>query len=84
MGHYSHTCKLTGIPITGGTPVVLFPIRPVSNMYDNSESRLKEYGTTYMCSNEGTKLAYNPCWFPIKGTYDDYGGIEDIVTGGFK
>jgi hypothetical protein len=79
MGHWSHTCKLTGIPITGGTPAVLIPLVMRKNIYDNSESRLKESGSTYMCSNEGNQLKFHPCFFPIKGRYDDYGGLEDIV-----
>lgn len=79
MGHFSHTCKLTGLPITGGTPVILFPIISKDNLYDNSEEHLKKYGTTYQCSNDGVRLKFNPCWFPIKGVYDDYGGLEDIV-----
>lgn len=79
MGHFSHSCKLTGIPITGGTPVVLIVMKHSNNLYDNSEESLMHYGKTYMCSNDGTRLKYMPCWFPIHGKYDEYGGIEDIV-----
>lgn len=79
MGHFSHSCKLTGIPITGGTPVVLIVMKHGNDLYDNSEESLKQYGKTYMCSNEGTRLKYMPCWFPIHGKYDEYGGIEEIV-----
>lgn len=79
MGHFSHCCKLSGLPITGGTPVALIVMKPVGNLYDNSEENLKQYGTTYMCSNDGPRLKYMPCWFPIRGDYDDYGRIENIV-----
>lgn len=79
MGHFSHTCKLTGIPITGGVPVVLIVMKHANDLYDNSEESLMQYGKTYMCSNEGTRLKYMPCWFPIHGQYDEYGGIENIV-----
>ena len=79
MGHFSHCCKLSGLPITGGTPVALIVMKPVKDLYDNSEKSLKQYGTTYMCSNEGTRLKYTPVWFPIIGEYDDYGRIENIV-----
>jgi hypothetical protein len=79
MGHFSHSCKLTGIPITGGTPVVLIVMKHGNDLYDNSEKSLKRFGKTYMCSNEGTRLKYMPCWFPIHGEYDEYGGIENIV-----
>jgi len=79
MGHFSHSCKLTGLPITGGTPVVLIVMKHMMDLYDNSEKSLTKYGKTYMCSNDGTRLKYIPCWFPIHGTYDEYGGIENIV-----
>lgn len=79
MGHFSHNCKLTGLPITGGTPAVLIVMKPVNKLFDNSEEKLKKYGSTYMCSNEGTRLKFIPVWFPIVGKYDDYGCLEDIV-----
>jgi len=79
MGHYSHTCKLSGLPITGNTPVVLFPLIPNRERFDNSEDSLAKYGTTYQCSNDGMNLQYYPIWFPIKGDYDEYGGIENII-----
>lgn len=28
MGHFSHCCKLSGLPITGGTPAVLIVTKP--------------------------------------------------------
>lgn len=79
MGSFSHNCKLSGLPITSGDPVVLIVMKPVSNLYDCSEERLKEFGKTYLCSNDGPRLKFVPCWFPIKGDYDDYGGIENII-----
>lgn len=79
MGHFSHNCKLTGLPITGGTPVALFPMVMRKHLYDNSEEHLRKYGSTYMCSNEGARLKFVPCMFPILGDYDDYGGIENII-----
>jgi hypothetical protein len=65
MGHYSHTCKLSGIPITGGEPVVLIAMSINANRYDNSEKSLTKYGTCYQCSNDSTRLKFSPCWFPI-------------------
>lgn len=79
MGHFSHTCKLTGIPITGGTPVALFPMIPNTRRYENSEEELAKKGTSYQCSNDGPFLQYYPSAYPIFGRYDDYGGIERIV-----
>jgi len=79
MGHYSHNCKLSKLPITGGTPVVLFPMVMSNKLYSNSEESLRKVGSTYMCSNDGNHLKFIPCFFPIRGNYDDYGGIEDII-----
>ena len=79
MGSYSHTCKLSNLPITSGVPVMLIVMKPIGKLYDNSEETLSKYGSTYMCCNEGPRLKYSPVWFPIKGEYDDYGGIENIV-----
>jgi hypothetical protein len=79
MGHFTHNCKLTGLPITGGQPAVLIVMKPQHSLYDNSEEHLQKYGSTYMCSNDGPRLKYFPVWFPIKGDYNDYGGMEDII-----
>lgn len=79
MGHFSHNCKLTGLPITGGTPVALIVMQMSNALYENSEDSLRKFGTTYMCSNDGTRLKFKPIWLPIKGDYDDYGGITNII-----
>jgi hypothetical protein len=52
---------------------------PTGKMYDNSDETLVKYGKTYMCSNDGPRMKYSPCWFPIKGDYDTYGGLENII-----
>lgn len=79
MGHYSMNCKLSHLPITGGTPAVLIIMTPVKNLYNNSEKSLQTYGSTCLVSNDGPRLKFIPCWFPIRGTYNDYGGLEDII-----
>jgi hypothetical protein len=79
MGHFSHTCKLSKLPIVGGTNVVLFPMVMRDKLYEHSDESLRKYGTTYMCSNEGSRLKFIPCYLPIRGKYDDYGGIKDII-----
>lgn len=77
MGHFTHNCKLTGLPIKDSA--VLIVMKPSGNLYDNSEESLKKYGSTYMCSNDNTRMKFNPVWYPIKGHYNEYGGLEDIV-----
>lgn len=78
MGHFSHTCKLSHLPITGG-PAVLFPMVMSNRLYDNSEESIRVLGKTYMCSNDGTRLKFIPCMFPIRGEYDTYGRLENII-----
>ncbi len=77
MGHFTHCCKLTGIPIKDSAVLIVMKMR--DHLWDNSEDKLREYGSVYLCSNEGTRLKFNPVWFPIKGQYNDYGGLEGII-----
>lgn len=77
MGHFSHNCKLSSLPITSG-PAVLIAMVPSGKLYDNSDESLHKYGKTYLCSNDGPRMKYYPCWLPIKGDYDTYGGLENI------
>jgi hypothetical protein len=74
MGHFSMSCHLSGLPITGSTPACLILLKP-SGMAKYVHPK-NEYGTTHYISNEGTKVFYQPFAFPIKGNYDDYGGLE--------
>ncbi len=78
MGHFSHTCKLSHLPITGGS-AVLIPMVMKGNLYDNSEEQIRVLGKTYMCSNDGPRLKFIPCMFPIHGEYDTYGRLENII-----
>lgn len=77
MGHFTHNCKLTGVPIRGNATIIV--MRPRKNLYDNSHESLMKYGKSSMISNEGPRLKFIPVWFPIHGKYDDYGGMDDII-----
>lgn len=74
MGHFSMSCHLSGLPITGSTPACLILLKP-SYMAKYLRER-PEFGTTNYISNEGTQVFFNPFAFPIRGKYDDYGGLE--------
>jgi len=78
MGHFSYTCKLSGLPITSGTPAVLIVMKMRDKLYDCSEKHLKKYGSTSLISNDGAQVKFRPVWFPIHFNYNDYGGAEDI------
>jgi hypothetical protein len=75
MGHFSMTCLLSGLPITGGTPAVLILLKRSKYAKFRKEADEK-YGTTNYISNEATNFLYDPFAFPILGEYDDYGGLE--------
>jgi hypothetical protein len=70
MGCWNGTCALTNMPIHYGERIVLIPLS------------IQEEKLGTMCyHNELCHYA----GYPIRGTYDDYGGIEDIdETSGVK
>lgn len=67
MGCWNETCGMTQMPICGGDPVRLFLI--VENGYPR--------GSRDVCISYGTEL-WRPFGIPLKGTYDEYGRIENI------
>jgi hypothetical protein len=76
MGHFTHNCKLTGVPIRGNAVLIVMRVNP---MFKHELGGIREYGKSSLISNDGTRLKFLPVWFPIYGTYDEYGGLEDIV-----
>jgi hypothetical protein len=74
MGHFSYNCKLSNLPITDGTKVVLITMLP-QIQFDN----YNKIGTTHFISNNGPNSHFSPIWYPIKGEYNGYGGIENII-----
>lgn len=79
MGHFSYTCHLSGLPITGGDKAVLLPIFPKEHWsFDNSQEKLAKYGKGNLCSNDGANMYFDELCFPIFGEYDSYGRLENI------
>lgn len=79
MGHFSYSCHLTGLPITGGTKAVLLPILPKEHFgFDARHDVLMKYGQSCLVSNDGPNLYFDEMCFPIFGEYDDYGGLTEI------
>jgi hypothetical protein len=80
MGSFSYSCQLSGLPITSGVKCAIVMMLPNGeNYYDNSEKHYRKYGSSHFCSNDGPNVFFNEYAFPIFGTYNDYGGIEDII-----
>lgn len=57
MGSWNETCKMTGMPIMHGQPVVAFLV--TNNVFSD-------------------RPEYDVVSLPIRGKYDDYGGVEEI------
>ena len=67
MGCWNETCGLTQMPIEGGDPVRLFLL------VQDSHPRTKED-----CMMHYSTDMWRPFGLPLKGTYDEYGRIENI------
>ncbi len=79
MGSFSYTCQLSGLPITAGDRCLILPIIPKDHWgYDSSQKSLTKFGQGSLVSNDGANLYFDELCFPIFGTYNDYGGLEDI------
>jgi hypothetical protein len=76
MGHFTHNCKLSGVPIKDNAVLIVMKPNPSFKYIDNE---LKKYGKSSMISNDGPRMKFLPVWFPIRGKYDDYGRLENIV-----
>lgn len=66
MGCWNETCGVTQMPIEGGDPVRLF-------LLVESPRYRSEGGILYHSSD-----LWRPFGLPLKGTYDEYGRIENI------
>lgn len=69
MGSFNVACSISNISIDVGDPVVFIPLE-VSDFPEKIGSR-----NIYLIYS---RCFYFPAAFPIKGFYDDYGGIEHI------
>jgi len=69
MGCWNETCGLTQMPICAGDPVRMFLI--VEHSYP------RHLGARDVCISYSTEL-WKPFGLPLKGTYDEYGRIENI------
>jgi len=65
MGCWNETCGITQMPIEGGDKVRMFLIVEC------------EYGRDDVCHSYTTDV-WKPFGLPLKGTYDEYGRIENI------
>lgn len=66
MGCWNETCGVTQMPIEGGDPVRLF-------LLIQKESYDSEHGIMHYTTD-----LWRPFGLPLKGTYDEYGRIENI------
>lgn len=78
MGCFNVAATCSGLSLGCGDDVLFFPLIPISS-YNKLEGGVLLPHTSYLVSNEGACILYKPFCLPIKGKYNDYGGIEDIV-----
>tara|TARA_Y100000034_G_scaffold59528_1_gene72387 strand:+ start:13634 stop:14767 length:1134 start_codon:yes stop_codon:yes gene_type:complete len=78
MGCFNVASTCSGLSLGCNDDVLFFPLIPFSN-YNKLEGGVMLPHTSYLVSNEGACIFYKPFCLPIKGKYNDYGGIEDIV-----
>lgn len=69
MGSYNGTCALSNLSINHGDDIVLVML--TKHPYSGSNGG----GFCY------TQLDWHPLFVPIRGKYNDYGGIEDFIEG---
>lgn len=80
MGCYNSTCMITHLPILWKDPVVAVALRPFVGKMDGSvdySQLLPDTGGGYCLATD----AFIPFPVPVRGRYDDYGGIEEIAEG---
>ena len=74
MGSFNVACSISKISIGPGTPVVYIPL--VTPWYrSQAKSSLEIPGPQLIYPND----CFSPMSLPIRGKYNDYGGIEDVV-----
>lgn len=66
MGCWNATCSVSNLPIFYGDKIVLIPLMKVKDK--------TSFNTCYATDN------FVPFAFPIFGRYDEYGGIEEIIS----
>lgn len=82
MGCFNVSCAVSHITIHEGDRTFLFPLLPNINEYNYFLNKRRDDGTVtigpaslYLYQDEH----FIPFCFPIEGTYNDYGSLENIV-----
>lgn len=82
MGCFNVSCAVSHITIHEGDRIFLFPLLPNINEYNYYLNKRRDDGTVtigpasqYLHPDEH----FIPFCFPIEGTYNDYGSLENIV-----
>lgn len=78
MGCFNATCSLSDLTIHSGDKCLLFPLLP-TRFNSDKHGVIKIGPSSMFVSNEGAYMFYVPMCFPIRGEYNDYGSIENIV-----
>lgn len=80
MGCFDVSCGISSITIKNGDDALLLLLLPSSNYPETSTNRVVELKPDVMqVFNDGPKGMYMPFCLPIRGKYNDYGSLEEIV-----
>jgi hypothetical protein len=79
MGCFNVACGISNLSINAGDPVVFIPLIPPTYRHHGFTNCIIDNITGTNTSNLiYSNCMFDPFCFPIKGTYNDYGGIENI------
>lgn len=81
MGCFNGTCALTQLPIFSGDKIYLYILKldDSEKYYDKTLTNPLTRTSSGSCDSNDY---FSPFGLPIRGSYDDYGGIENIVNDG--
>lgn len=78
MGSFNVAATCSSLSLGSGEDVLFFPLIKTSN-YKNLNTGVVLPHTSFLISNEASCIFYKPFCLPIRGKYDDYGRIENII-----
>jgi len=72
MGYFNVLCSVSKLPIIYNTPIIFIPLELGLRLRFESKLGQGQYAMHHICDY------YKPLTLPIKGLYDNYGGIKNI------
>lgn len=77
MGSFNVSGGMSHISIGSGDSIVFIPL--ACRQYGSKEGVMTINPSTMLVSNDGAEQFFSPRFLPIRGEYDDYGSVEEVV-----